>query len=110
MTLEVDGGSDRLLSVDVSLGSEIFGSEDSVVDGSVVDGSVVGASVVGSSTVGASVVGASVVGPAVVVSTGTLPPDDPDEDRLRLVRLLLVPPTTPLVKITFLFPFSAEKA
>ena len=32
------------------------------------------------------------------------------EDRLRLVRLLLVPPTTPLVKITFLFPFSAEKA
>lgn len=45
-----------------------------------------------------------------VVSTGTLPPDDPDEDRLRLVRLLLVPPTTPLVKITFLFPFSAEKA
>lgn len=88
------------LVVDVSLGPGLdgFGSGVSIAD------------VVGSSAVGASVVGASVVGPVVVVSTGTLPPDDPDEDRLRLVRLLLVPPTTPLVKITFLFPFSAEKA
>lgn len=100
VSLGVDELSEELLSVPVDVLSD---PESSGSGASGVDGSVVGASVVGSSAVGASVVGAS------VGAAGALHPDDPDEELPRLVRLLLVPPITPLVKITFRFPFSVEE-